>query len=110
MKFCEQTIALSKAKLVVMPVIEVSSNARCALATASCHVRDVMINFATTLSKSEVTTAGAPDTRAVSTRMPLPEGNRNDCILPMLSEWSFSGFSAVIRSCIEYALGGVMGS
>lgn len=63
-----------------------SSSARRALLTASGHVCAVMMIFAMTLSKSDVTIAGKPGIKAVSTRVPTPDGKLKDWILPMLSE------------------------
>lgn len=61
-----------------MPVTVVSSSARTALLTASGQVRAVIMILAMTLSKSELTTAGKPGTKAVSTRVPTPEGKLED--------------------------------
>ena len=79
-------MAASMDRFVLMPVMVVSCTARRALRTAASHVLAVMMSFATTESKSALTMAGAPCTRAVSTRMPLPDGKWKDWILPMLSE------------------------
>ena len=86
MKSACEMMAVSMARLVLIPVMVVSCNARRALRTAASHVLAVMMSFAITESKSALTMAGAPWTRAVSTRIPLPEGKWKDWILPMLSE------------------------
>jgi hypothetical protein len=70
---CARTAA-RRSKFVLMPVIVVSCTARRALLTTSSHERAVTMIFATTLSKSAPTLAGAPCTSAVSTRTPLPDG------------------------------------
>jgi len=91
--------------LVCIPVIRVSRNALLAFWSKPSHVGAVTMIFASRLSKSVVTVAGRPDTRFVSTRIPLPCGKWKDCILPILNDQFFVGSSAVMRNCNELNLG-----
>ena len=102
-------MAFSMSRFVLTPAIRVSSRALRALRTTSFHDDAVTMTLATRLSKSADTTAGRPLMRCVSTRMPLPEGNWKDVILPIDKDQSLRTFSAVMRSWIECAEGGTSG-
>ena len=105
---CE-TMAQRVGIFVFTPVMDVSSSARWAFRTAPSQDEAVMMSLAIRLSKSAETMAGWPLMRCVSTRIPLPVGNRKLVILPMERDQSLSTFSAVMRSWIECASGGSKG-
>lgn len=103
-------MARSMSRLVFTPRMCVSFTARRALRTQSFHEEAVMMSFATRLSKSEVIIVEWLPMRCVSTRTPLPVGNSKDVILPMDNDQLLCTFSAVIRSWMEWAGGGVSGA
>lgn len=95
------TIPRRMSKLVCIPSTCVSARARFAFRTTSSQLGAVMMIFAIKLSKSVPTTVAWEGRRLVSTRTPLPAGNRNELILPTLSAQSLDTSSAVTRSWRE---------
>lgn len=104
-----RTMACSMAMFVFTPLMCVSSSARRALSTQLSHEDAVMMSLASRLSKSADTMLGRPLMRCVSTLMPFPVGNWKLVILPIERDQSLSTSSAVMRSWMECAVGGVKG-
>lgn len=68
-----------------------------------------MMSLARRLSYAADTTVGCACVRCVSRRMPLPEGTSKAVILPMARVQFAAGFSAVMRSWMEWPAGGTSG-